>query len=174
MNEPFPVFANGFFTVQENGVFNEIILFEYYDPGGYYASLLSDQNRLDEELETLSRNMQFYLDLEKVLINGVESSPTVLNVNIGFRGDPRRPYILFIITFKGRLARGLNTYENYYDEEVAEYDYEVVWLFPAKARVVEADLGVPYKVEAGGRVLRFNVKRGTRVRGFEKILFEID
>jgi len=174
MTEPFPVFANGFFTVQDNGVFNELIVFEYYDPDGYYASVASDQDRLDEELGTLSRNMQFYLDLEKVLVNGSESPPTVLNVSIGFRGDTRRPYILFIVTFKGNLVKGLNTYENYYEEEVAEYDYEVVWVFPAKARVVEADLGVPYKVEAGGRVLRFNVRKGTRIRGFEKILFEID
>jgi len=93
---------------------------------------------------------------------------------LGSGGDTRRPYILFIVTFKGNLVKGLNTYENYYEEEVAEYDYEVVWVFPAKARVVEADLGVPYKVEAGGRVLRFNVRKGTRIRGFEKILFEID
>ncbi|QOR93837.1 hypothetical protein IMZ38_04070 [Thermosphaera chiliense] len=174
MTEPSPVFANGFFTVQENGVFNELILFEYYDPDGYYASVVSNQDRLDVELETLSRNMQFYLDLEKVLINGSESTPTVLNVSIGFRGDAKRPYILFIVSFKGDLVKGLNTYENYYEEEVAEYDYEVVWLFPGKARVVLADLGVPFKVEAGGRVLRFNVKKGTRIRGFEKILFEID
>jgi len=73
MTEPFPVFANGFFTVQDNGVFNELIVFEYYDPDGYYASVASDQDRLDEELGTLSRNMQFYLDLEKVLVNGSES-----------------------------------------------------------------------------------------------------
>ncbi|MEM2009486.1 MAG: hypothetical protein QXW45_06255 [Thermosphaera sp.] len=173
MSEPVPVYANGFFIVQEDGIFNEIILYEYYDPSQYYASIVENDERLEEEIELLTRNMQFYLDLEKVMVNGVESPPVVLNVSIGFRGSSTRPYVTFLISFKGKLVRGFNTYENYYDKEVAEYDYEVVWLFPVRARVIEADLGFPYLVEGGGRVLRFGVRKGSQIRGYEKIVFEL-
>lgn len=171
--EPEPIYAQGFFIVHRSGLFNQIIVFDYYDPDQYYWSVLKNRSRLEKEVKMLAENMQYFLDQEKVLINGVETRPVVKNVEIGVRGKPTISYIVFYIEFEGELLRGLNIYENLYEEEVCEYDYIVYWIFPWDMRVVEADVGVSYNVLNDGRLLIFHVPKGTRVGGYEKIVFEV-
>lgn len=117
--------------------------------------------------------MQRFLDQERVLINGKQTYPKVVAVDVGFKGDPSRPYIRFFILFLGELRKGLNIYEDYYEPEVAEYDYDVYWIYPLRARVVKAELGVPYRLLHDGRVLSFSVSKGTRVGGYERVEFEL-
>lgn len=168
-----PVYATGFFFVRETGLVEEIVVFEYYDPGEEYREITSDRRKTEEEKSRLARNMQLFLDSEDVRINNKPVYPRVLDVEIGFRGDYKYPYITFIIVFIGELRKGLNVYEDYYEPEVAEYDYRVYWFFPTKARVIKADLDVPYTLLDKGRVLLFAVPKGSRVRGYERIEFEI-
>ncbi len=172
--EPEPLYAMGFFTMHETGLVDQIIVFDYYDPDEYYWDLSQDPERLDKEKKMLLDNMQYYLDQEKVLINGSEAPPRVVNVELGFRGRKDLPYIIFFIEFKGELKRGLNSYVNIYEEEEAEYDYIVTWFFPENARVVKAELGVSYTIESEGRSLVFRVTKGTVVGGREAIYFRID
>ncbi len=171
--EPEPIYAQGYFIVHRIGLFNQIVIFDYYDPDQYYWGVLRNASRLKREQETLMKNMQYFLDQEKVLINGVETKPVVKNVEIGIRGKPTLSYIVFYIEFEGELVKGLNIYENLYEEEVSEYDYVVYWIFPWNIRVVEADVGVQYSVLNDGRLLIFHVPKGTRVGGYEKIVFEV-
>jgi len=172
VREPKPIYAQGFFHLRGNGLVDQTIIFDYYDPDNYYHRLLRQRLRLRQELEILKNNMQYYLDQERVLINGVDASPKVVHVEIGVRGKPDLAYIVFLIKFKGELVRGLNTYENIYEEEIVDYDYTVYWIFPENTRVIEAELGVPYNVYSD-RILFFKVPRGTRVGGYEKIVFEV-
>ncbi len=172
--EPTPLYAMGFFTMHESGLVDQVIVFDYHDPSHYYWELSKKPGRLDREKRMLLENMQYYLDQEKVLINGEEAPPQVTHVEIGFRGRPELPYIIFLIEFRGELKKGMNSYVNIYEEETAEYDYIVAWLLPESARVIRAELGVPYSIESGGRSLVFRVKRGTRVGGREAIYFKID
>ncbi len=152
-----------------DGRVNQVVVFDYLDRAGYYAGLRG--KRLLEELDTVKRNMQGFLDEERVLINGEDAGPRVIDVRLGFRGDRIHPYLLITIVFRGSLRRGLNVYENIYEETVAEYDYEVIWVFPDSMRVVDAELDVPYTVIDDGRVLLFRVARGTRIGGYERIVF---
>ncbi len=174
MVEPTPLYAMGFFVMHETGLVDQVIIFDYYDPDHYYYELSKKPKELEKEKALLMENMQYYLDQEKVLINGEEAPPQVTHVEIGFRGRPELPYIIFLIEFRGELKKGLNSYVNIYEEETAEYDYMVTWLFPENARVIRAELGVPYNIESGGRSLVFKVKKGTRVGGREAIYFKID
>ncbi len=171
MKEPQPVYAEGFFHLRRTGLVDQVVVFDYYDPDRYYYRVLRHKLRLKQEKENLMNNMQYYLDMERVLINGKDANPRVIHVDIGLRGKPENPYIVFLIEFKGELVRGLNTYENIYEEEVAEYPYTVYWIFPEDSAPVEAEVGVPYRI--AGRILYFHVPRGTHVGGYEKIVFEI-
>ncbi len=173
MVEPKPLYAQGFFHLRRNGFVDQTVVFDYYDPDHYYAKLLRDRDRLSREIRMLMNNMQYYLDQERVLINGEDTYPRVVHVEIGVRGRPDISYIVFLIVFKGELVKGINTYENIYEEEEVDYDYTVYWVFPESIRVIEADVGVPYRIYSDGRILFFKVPHGTRIGGYEKIVFEV-
>ncbi len=172
--EPKPLYAQGFFTMHETGLVDQIIVFDYIDESRYYWEISKNKEKLEKEIKMLADNMQYYLDQEKVLINGEETPPKVVDVEIGFRGKPELPYIIFLIEFKGELKKGVNIYENIYEEEIAEYEYIVVWHLPENAKFLKAELGVPYRVEPNGRSIFFRVKPGTKVGGREAIYFRID
>lgn len=174
MSEPIPIYAEGLFFMHQNGFVDQIVVFDYWDPGRYYWKLLKREKMLMEEIQRLMLNMQYYLDREKVLINGEEAPPRVVDVDIGVRGKPELAYIVFHIVFQGNLRKGINVYENIYEEEEAEYEYIVYWFFPQNTRIVKAEVGVPYEVRGEGRTLFFKVKPGMRVGGREAIYFKID
>lgn len=173
ISEPVPLYAQGYFYVNPCNYIDQIVVFDYFDPAGYYNELLKDPELLEDELRRIRENMQYFLNLEEIIINGKRSSPKVHWVKLGFRGRRDLPYLTFHISFPGNFAPGVNVYEDTYEEEVAEYDYSVHWFFPEGARVIEADLGVDYELLEGGRVLKFNVNSGTYIRGYERIAFEL-
>lgn len=163
-----PIYAYGYFVVSPTGDFHQITIYEYVDAEEELARAL--RSRPKEEVEAMRNNMQSFLDEEVVKVNGVVTKPKVLLVNAGFRGSLKRPFIEFLIHFSGDLIEGNNTYENLYEPEVTTYDYSVVWVFPRNFEVVEADVGVEYEVKPRN-VLRFSVKKGFKIPGYEKIVF---
>ncbi|OYT38941.1 MAG: hypothetical protein B6U89_04965 [Desulfurococcales archaeon ex4484_58] len=174
MIEPQPIYGFGFFYMHRSGLVDQIIIFEYWDPDHYYEEVIRNEDKLRGEIEKLFSNMQYYLDQEKVLINGIDADPRVVSVDIGLKGKPEIAYIVFHIVFKGELKRGVNVYENIYEEEIAEYEYVVYWFFPENVKVLRAEVGVPYYIENDGRTLFFKVKPGTRVGGREAIYFQLE
>lgn len=167
-----PIHAYGFFTVSEALEVNEIVVYEYIDYNRYYASVARDLDRLNRELEKLMSGMQHYLDSEEVVINGERVRPRVIGASLGFRGDPEEPYIVFFIQFRGRPRRGLNYYENIYEEEEAEYPYEAYWVFPSNAKVEDVECsGTSEIIE--GRIVTIRVEEGEKVMGYEKITFRL-
>ncbi len=173
MADVVPVHAQGFFTVSRRGEVYEILVFDYYDPDEYYARLIHRPLDYEREMARLAANMQEELDRERVIVNGRTVRPRVQVVGLEHRGSPDSPYLTFIIYFKAPLRRGLNVYENIYEESVAEYDYEVYWMFPPRARVVEVEMETEYEVLGRGNILLLWARRGDRVGGSEKIVFEL-
>jgi len=173
VSEVTPIYGLGMFFVRESGLVEQIVVFEYHDPGGIYKSIVSSERELEREKKRLAQNMQYYLDQEDVRINGKPVYPRVVDVEIGFRGDQNYPYITFFILFAGELKAGLNVYEDAYEPEKAEYAYRVYWVLPTRARVLRADVGVTYSILGGGRILTFSVEKGTNIRGYERIEFEM-
>lgn len=165
-----PVYAYGFFNVCNDGTVVQHIIFNYVDPSKKYSSIIRNPAKLREEIELLSGNMQKFLDSEDVRINGVRVYPKVTATWVGFSGSIERPYIEFLITFKGTLREGINTYEDRYEPDIAEYDYSVVWVFPQGSKIVDVDVGFEYEV-VGGNILRFNVPEGSETPGYERISF---
>lgn len=167
-----PIYGQGFFYVSRSGAFIQVVVFDYYDPAHYYAEVVSNAALLKNEAEALKNNMQLYLDQEKVIVNEERVRPKVVNVEIGLRGLKRIAYVAFVIEFKSQLKSGLNVYENYYEEEYVGYEYVVYWFFPENSIVTQVDLGVNYSL-INDRILFFKVPKGTYIRGYERILFEV-
>ncbi len=173
LREPEPVHAQGFFSVSRRGDVNQVVVYDYYDPDYYYLKLAHRPLDYEREVARLAGNMQYFLDQEEVVVNGVRVRPVVKSVSIDHRGFAEIAYVTFIIYFKARLRKGLNTYENRYEAGVAEYDYEVYWIFPPRTRVVEVDLSADYEVLGDDNILLFWVRRGDRINGYERIVFEL-
>ncbi|MGC9011568.1 hypothetical protein WLZ34_01195 [Thermogladius sp. KZ2Tp1] len=173
MSELQPIYGYGFFHVHDSGLVDQTIVFLYSDPGRLYLEISKDPVKRGREIELLARNMQYFLDEERVYINNKRVYPVVKDVDIGVAGLENLAYIVFKIVFKGELRKGLNHYLNEYEEETAEYDYTVYWVFPENARFVRASLNVPYEVVLEGRGVKFTVARGTRLPGREEIVFDL-
>jgi len=165
----FPVYAQGYFIVCRDGWFQQVIVFDYYDPMHIYSQLSQDEEALRRELDRLSDNMQSYLDEEEIYVNNVRVRPNIKSVDLTFRGTAVRPSIVFTIVFKGHLYRGENVYEDYYEGEVLEYDYEAYWVFPEKTRILEVRVDTEYEV-LGNRVIIWG-RKGDKVGGYEMIKF---
>ncbi|MGC8583169.1 MAG: hypothetical protein ACP5KY_08850 [Thermoproteus sp.] len=162
-----PIFARAFFNMDPLGSVSQYMVFYYRDPKAYYAGL--SREALRRELEAVRRNMQSFLDEEAISINGRRVEAKVVHVDIGLIAIDL-PYITFLIKFRGELRRGLNVYEDVYEEEVAEYPYEFLWSLPG--RVVRAAMAGDVRIH--GSLLSVRVPAGTKVGGRESIEFYID
>jgi len=161
-----PIYASGVFTFSRNGKVTQYTIFYYEDPENYYASL--NKSSLDLELKNIKSNLQYFLDQETILINGEKSRARVIWAKLGLiKVD--LPFVEFIITFRGRLRRGSNEYVNYYEEEEAEYPYEVTWVMPGRI----LDIKIHGQVTINKNIVYVKVNRGTKVGGEEKITFFI-
>ena len=166
MSEVKPIYARGFFNMNSLGETNQLVIFYYYDKDEYYASLNKDEVR--DEIRRLKENMQYYLDQEIIKINGKRVRAKVLFARLGLLSI-KYPYVEFLIRFKGTLKKGINEYEDIYEEEIAEYPYEALWVLPGK--VTEYKISGEVKVKEN--VLFLKVKKGVKVGKIEKIKFII-
>jgi len=165
-----PVYASAYFNVSLDGI-RYTLVFDYIDPAGYYRRVLGDEELRERELETVADNMQGFLDEEEILVNGERVRAEVVLADIGFRGEPGRVYILFIIDIACRLRRGANIYENRYEPEEFEYDYSAYWIFPRGSKIHEALLGGSTKVV--GNVVVVHGSKGDISPGYERIRFDL-
>ncbi|MGB9728471.1 MAG: hypothetical protein ACP5GU_03570 [Thermoprotei archaeon] len=168
-----PIYGQGFFTVSNDGLFTQIIVFDYYDPEHYYLSILEDEDKYEDEMQRLIDNMQGFLNEEEILINGIQVQPVVVAINLEHRGEPENPIITFIINFKGALKYGMNTFENHYEPEILDYDYTVYWIFPPNMKIVKVE--PEYNIDIlNNNILIISGHKGEKVDGFERIMFKIN
>ncbi|AWR96283.1 hypothetical protein DFR86_01140 [Acidianus sulfidivorans JP7] len=161
-----PIYAKGYFYMSITGDVYELITFYYYDDENYYISL--DQNSLRAEKQKMKYNMQYYLDREIIMVNSKRVHAKVLKVSISLL-SANYPIVDFVAKFNCKLKKGINTYVDKYDNEVAEYPYDFVWILPG--RIIKTKISG--KIEVHDNMLYVNVSKGTKVGGEEKIVFKI-
>lgn len=172
VSEVEPMHAIGIFSVSRRLEVYQTIIFEYLDLDRYFTSIIDNFSRLEKELSILAHNMQVFLDKEEIVINGERVRPRVIGVDIGFKGEPEEPYVAYFIFFKGKPVKGMNYYENIYEEEVAEYPFSVYWYFPPSAKIIEVEASGETEI-VGDNILIIRVNEGNKISGYEKIVFEI-
>lgn len=166
-----PLYGEGFFHVSLSGVIWYTIIFDYHDPREEYWGLLKrGGDVLEDECERLRFEMQKLMDEERVVVNGVDVKVRVIRASIEVRGSPRRSSTIFItmIPFEPRV--GVNVYENFYGETVAEYDYTVYWVLECgEIQRIES----PGDIDVRGSTAVIRVKKGTKIPGYESVVFNI-
>ena len=170
-----PVHGLGFFYAGVGFIAYNLV-FEYYDPMGYYDAVMRDKGLLERETAILAQNMQEFLNQEEVIVNGEKCHPKVVMVDIGFAGSRKRPIVVFAVRFPAPITPGRNTYENRYEPERIEYDYEAYWIFPPGSRILEVDMGEGRGEEwsvVSRNVLAIYGRKGGVTSGYEKIVFHI-
>lgn len=167
-----PIHAHSFFTISLGGAFSQILTFDYLDREHYYYKILENEEAYRGELGNLLASMNKILEEEEIRVNGESVKAEALTVNLDFRGAAELPTLVFYIEFSGKLRKGINSYECWYEEGVAEYDYEIYWFFPKRFKIIEVDFSGEYEVLAG-RLLVIWVRRGERYRGYERIVFKL-
>ncbi len=164
-----PIHAESFFSVSSTGEIHEKLSFEYLDPQGYYREVVSGEDLLSKEIDKLSANLQFFLDQERVEINGEQVKSIVRYTDIFPKGASDVVAIVYLIDFGGRLQIGGNKIQTWLEEELSPYDFEIIWRFPVGTHIVEINSKLDYEVYRDLVVLW--AEEGKAVGGYELMEF---
>ncbi len=166
-----PIFGSSIFSISPYGQIYQVLCFDYADHDGYYEAILHDEKAFADEVKKLHLNMADLLAAERVSINGVPVKQEILHVDIGLRGAADVPYLQWVILFQGALKRGENSLVSDVPEEAAEYDIEVLYLWPPGTRIKRVE--TPMAHETRGSLLLVWARKGDRVGGHETVTFEL-
>jgi hypothetical protein len=164
-----PLFASSVFTISSELEVYQVITYDYRDSEGVYEKLLEDEEALQDEINKIHANMAEFLDAEKVFINDKRVEQKILHVDIGLRGSPKIPFFQWIVHFQGIPKEGQNSLTSMVDEELAEYDIEVLYLFPSGTRIIEVE--TPMEYETRNSFLFVWAQKGDKVGGHEAVRF---
>jgi hypothetical protein len=165
-----PIFASSTFTISSSCQVYQVLCYDYADSDGFYEKILHDEAAFARETEILQENMKRFLDAEKVYINGKRVQQQILHTDIGLRGAADVPYIQWVIFFQGSPKKGNNILASDVEEEVAEYDIEVLYLFPKKTKIKQ--IQTPMEYEVLEPLLFVWARKGDRVGGHEEVVFK--
>lgn len=165
-----PIFASSIFTISPSCQVYQVLCYDYADTDGLYEKILHDEAAFAKETEILRGNMKRFLDAEKVYINGKRIQQHILHVDIGLRGAADIPYIQWVIFFQGPPQKGTNTLASDVEEETAEYDIEVLYLFPKRTQIKQVQTPMEYEVREP--LLFVWGRKGDKVGGYEEVIFE--
>jgi hypothetical protein len=166
-----PVHAESFFSVSRTGEIHERLSYEYIDPEGYYRKVVRDDDLLRVEIEKLASNMQYFLDRERVEINGQRVKSIVNYADIFLKGSSDVVAVVYLIDFATKFESGLNKIETWLEEETAPYDFEILWRFPVGTSVEEVDTLLEYEVY--NDVIALWAFEGDHVGGYERMVFKL-
>ena len=166
-----PIHANGIYHITSFGAIWQSLFYDYQDPDGYYYALTHNQNQHQKEITRLWSNMQFLLDHEKFLINNHRCKQQVTYVNYDHHGVQEFPYVYFLIYIQGPLVTGKNSIVSHVVQEIAQYDFELIWCLPPKTLVTDIDTTLEF--EQIGTVVNLWGRKGDLVGGMERIDFEL-
>lgn len=166
-----PIHADSFFSVSKVGEIHERLCYEYSDPEGFYRRVVNDDDLLREEIEKIADNMQYYLDKERVEINGQRVRSQVNYADIFLKGKSEVVAVLFLIDFAGSFNDDVNKIETWLEEEEAPYDFEIIWRFPKGTEVVEIDTLLDFEVY--NDIVTLWAFSGQEVGGYERMEFKL-
>jgi hypothetical protein len=166
-----PVHADSFFSVSSSGEIHERLCYEYLDMSNYYRRVLRDEKLLADEVEKLAGNLQGFLDEERVEINGERIRSRVDYCDIYLKGDTDVVGVVYIIDFAGRFHRGMNKIETWLEEEIAPYDFEILWRFPVGSKVTEIETILEFEIY--GDIVSLWAMEGEEVGGYERMAFNL-
>ena len=164
-----PLFASSVFSISSQMEVYQVINYDYRDSDKVYEKILEDEEALQIELEKIHSNMAEFLAAEKVYINGSRVEQKIVHVDIGLRGTPEVAYFQWVIQFQGKPLAEENVLASDVEEEAAEYDIEVLYLFPTGTKILDVDTPMMYEIR--GPLLFVWAQKGDVVGGHEAVRF---
>ena len=164
-----PLFGSAVFMVSSECEIHQVLTYDYADPEGVYKVLVEDEKSFQKEIKKLRLNMTEFLAAEKVFVNDQRVAQDILYVDIGFRGSADIPYFQWVIRFQGIPRRGVNSLKSIVEEEIAEYDLEVLYLFPTGTDIIEVKTPMEYEIRSP--LLLVWARQGDKVGGYEEVFF---
>ena len=165
-----PLFASSVFSVSSNMEVYQVINYDYRDSDRVYEKILEDEEALQFELQKIHSNMAEFLAAEKVYINESRVEQKIVHVDIGLRGTPEIAFFQWVIQFQGNALAEENVLASDVEEEVAEYDIEVLYLFPPTTKILNVD--TPMMFEIRDSLLFIWAQKGDIVGGHEAVRFQ--
>jgi hypothetical protein len=166
-----PIHADSFFSVSSSGEIHERLCYEYLDMSNYYRKVLRSEKLLADEIEKLAGNLQEFLEKERVEINGERIKSRVNYCDIYLKGDTDVVGVVYIIDFAGRFHKDMNRIETWLEEEIAPYDFEILWRFPVGSKVTEIETILEFEIY--GDIVSLWAMEGEEVGGYEKMVFDL-
>ena len=164
-----PLFASSVFSISDSCEVYQVLSYDYVDLNGVYQELLNNQIEFQKEVKKLRLNMAEFLAAEKVYINDQRVDQRILHMDIGLRGSADVPYFQWVIHFQGTPSPGENSLKSDVETEIAEYDIEVLYLFPQGTQIL--DVITPMENEVRGSLLLVWARKGDTVGGHEEVRF---
>ncbi|MFW9845683.1 MAG: hypothetical protein ACFFD6_02960 [Candidatus Thorarchaeota archaeon] len=166
-----PLHADSLFSVSHSGEIHERLCYEYLDPERYYRRVVHDDDLLRTEVMKLADNMQYFLDKERVEINGQRVRSRVSYADIFLKGASEVVSVVYLIDFATQFEVRKNKIETWLEEEVAPYDFEILWRFPVGTKIIEIDTLLEYEIYDD--IASLWAFEGDSVGGYERMEFEL-
>lgn len=174
--DPFqPIHAASTIHVTHHGGFinfTQILVYDYVNITSdktYYRRIKREPSFVAQEINTLEKNMQRYLDEEKNTVNGEHVYPHVVRTNIDFKTDARYLFYTWIITFSGNESdSGTQVYETITEKETLEYDAKSIYIFPPEARIVEIESSLIHE-NVLKYIVVFRGSKGNSIKPVERL-----
>lgn len=168
--EEFPIKAKSKLKLQERSI-NQIISFYYKDVAQTYYHY-DEIGLLNSLLETITENMQFFLDSDDIYINREIISLKIIKTFLLYKnGNKDEPVIHFDIINENEfeLVKGLNKVLLEAEKELVSYPIFSTWVFPGKIIAVSSTM----KFKINGFNVKFWASIGDNIGGKEEFDFYI-
>ena len=167
-----PIFASSVITITASGHFLQYLTYDYQEETTeYYARIKEDDEFYINELDTISLNMQSFMEDLPNTINGHTVIPQVIHAEIDFKNESL-PFYYWVLEFHGPLKRGLNIYESVMSNEKLEYDVNSIYLFDSKLQPVSVQSSLHYEILRSERIVKYWAYKGEIVGPKEILQFQ--
>jgi hypothetical protein len=172
MEDVIPVYSLGYFHITPWTI-HYTIVYDYIErTPAVRIKLKNPRDRREEEehiAKTLGRIMR---EEEKTVINGRHIHPTIDLVRIELK--PRRThYVVVHARMDYTPVEGRNVYENFYQPTTAPYSYTAYWITPPGGEIVSVETPGTLHYTGDRRIAVIHVRKGTRLDGYEAVVFRL-
>ncbi|MHA1111606.1 MAG: hypothetical protein ACTSRE_10925 [Promethearchaeota archaeon] len=167
-----PIFASSVITITASGNFLQYLTYDYQEESTeYYARIKEDDDFYINELDTISLNMQSFMEDLPNTINGHTVIPQVIHAEIDFKNESL-PFFYWVLEFHGPLHVGKNSYESVMSNEELEYDVNSIYLFDTILRPLSVQSSLHYEILRNERIVKYWAYKGEIVGPKEVLQFE--
>jgi len=164
-----PIFAYSSFFISKNGLFSQMLTFEYKEESGNYMyKIETDDNFYQNEINNIWNNMQFFMDQTNTYVNDKNVFPKVVDVEIEFK-DEYTPLFYWIINFKTELNKGFNIYKSEFEKEILDYDAISIYILEPPLKIKRIESSMKFEINEDKNIIKYYGFKGDFI-GPEEII----